>query len=195
MAHVNNSIAKAFRTEPLASPEQPQRTKEKKPIRILLKEAEELLRQVDDSFLAQKEIRDYPTFQAVEVRVGKLLGVGGFCSVFEVEEFDIEEMAPSAAVSSPPKTGISFADDAKPAQPHANEHDAARAEDESHYDVASARQHMKTIVKRNGDARYAIKRLHHELSDIEQARGMVDLALECKYLCSLCHPNIGTSSV
>jgi len=38
--------------------------------------------------------------------------------------------------------------------------------------------------------RYALKRLHEELSEVEKARAMIDLAVEAKYLSVVWHPNI-----
>jgi len=70
--------------------------------------------------------------------------------------------------------------------------------DDCHYQIDSARQHMVEHVRRNGDARYAVKRLHRDLSDLERARGMIDMAIEAKFLSALWHPNIvkmrGTAS-
>jgi hypothetical protein len=47
-------------------------------------------------------------------------------------------------------------------------------------------------VTKNGYARYALKRLHNDLTELERARGMVDLAVEAKYLSLVWHPNIST---
>jgi hypothetical protein len=65
------------------------------------------------------------------------------------------------------------------------------AQDDAHYDVRIARKHMAQMVRRQGDARYAVKRLHRDLTDLERARGMIDLAIEAKYLSVMWHPNIG----
>jgi hypothetical protein len=65
------------------------------------------------------------------------------------------------------------------------------APDDSHYDVKDARFMMSKQVRRKGSARYAIKKLHSDLNDLERARGMIDMALEVKYLSVLWHPNIG----
>ena len=43
---------------------------------------------------------------------------------------------------------------------------------------------------RKGVSRYALKRLHEELTELERARGIVDLAIEAKYLSVVWHPNI-----
>jgi hypothetical protein len=76
------------------------------------------------------------------------------------------------------------------------EHDARDSnndhhDDHYHYDVATARHCMQRRCLRHGTtARYAIKRLHGCLSAAERARGMLDLAVEAKYLSVVWHPNI-----
>jgi hypothetical protein len=67
----------------------------------------------------------------------------------------------------------------------------AATHDDEHYDVYTARKLMARMARRNGDARYAVKRLHRDLTDLERARGMIDLAIEAKYLSVVWHPNIG----
>ncbi|GKY91120.1 hypothetical protein MPSEU_000084800 [Mayamaea pseudoterrestris] len=62
--------------------------------------------------------------------------------------------------------------------------------DDSHYEVHSARRHMVQFVRRNGEARYAIKRLHKDLPELARVRGMIDLAMEATFLSGLWHPNI-----
>jgi hypothetical protein len=64
-------------------------------------------------------------------------------------------------------------------------------EDDTHYHVDHARQFMADNVRRNGDARYAFKRLHREMRELDRTRGMIDLAIEAKFLSVLWHPNIG----
>lgn len=59
-----------------------------------------------------------------------------------------------------------------------------------HYDITKARHVMSSRVFRNGKGRYALKRLHEDLTTLEKARGMVDLAVEAKYLSVVWHPNI-----
>jgi hypothetical protein len=59
-----------------------------------------------------------------------------------------------------------------------------------HYHVDDAREFMQQHVHRNGEARYAIKKLRKDLGDLERTRGMIDLAIEAKYLTALWHPNI-----
>ena len=59
-----------------------------------------------------------------------------------------------------------------------------------HYDVTKARHLMEKRAIRSGKARYALKRLHSDLTALERARGMIDLAVEAKYLSIVWHPNI-----
>ena len=65
------------------------------------------------------------------------------------------------------------------------------APDDTHYDVKDARYMMARHARRQGSSRYAIKKLHSDLNDLERARGMIDMALEAKYLSVMWHPNIG----
>jgi hypothetical protein len=59
-----------------------------------------------------------------------------------------------------------------------------------HYQVKHAKQLMSQRAAKNGVVRYAIKRLHNDLTELEKARGMIDLAVEAKYLSTVWHPNI-----
>jgi hypothetical protein len=62
----------------------------------------------------------------------------------------------------------------------------------THYDVSKAKQVMSMRAIKSGGGRYALKRLHDDLSQLERARGMIDLAVEAKYLSTVWHPNIST---
>jgi hypothetical protein len=61
-----------------------------------------------------------------------------------------------------------------------------------HYDVREAKVVMSKRAIKCGRGRYALKRLHSDLSELERARGMIDLAVEAKYLSTVWHPNIST---
>jgi serine/threonine protein kinase len=73
-------------------------------------------------------------------------------------------------------------------------HDTTAIDDDnntSHYDVKEARLIMKQRVTRFGLNRYAIKRLRPDLkSELDYARGSIDLAIEIKFMSVLVHPNI-----
>lgn len=57
-------------------------------------------------------------------------------------------------------------------------------------DLNETRRLMEKRAVRNGQGRYAIKRLHGKLNALEKARGRLDLAVEAKYLAVVSHPNI-----
>jgi len=60
--------------------------------RALLDTADQLLCEVDQSpLLRYSERRTYPTFDVDEIRIGKLLGVGGFCNVYEVSNIRLKK--------------------------------------------------------------------------------------------------------
>lgn len=65
--------------------------------------------------------------------------------------------------------------------------------DHVHYDITQARKWMAREPRRDGYGRYAIKKLKENLSELEQARAMVDLAVEAKFLSIVWHPNISKS--
>jgi len=53
-----------------------------------------------------------------------------------------------------------------------------------------ARSHMSNNYRRDGNSRYAIKKLHSDLDDEGTVKGICDLAFEAKFLCNLDHPHI-----
>jgi len=55
---------------------------------------------------------------------------------------------------------------------------------------SDARSHMSMNFLRDGDARYAIKKLRKDLDEAETIKGIVDLALEAKFLAVTDHPHI-----
>ena len=64
-------------------------------------------------------------------------------------------------------------------------------EHNQHYDVKTARLIMSQRCMRFGSARYALKRLRPDLqTDVDYARGALDLAIEIKFLSVVQHPNI-----
>ena len=83
------------------------------------------------------------------------------------------------------------ADDINQSPPNSLKISGLISDDDIHYQVTTARQYMCDHARRNGDARYAEKRLHRDLCDLDRARGMIDLAIEAKLLSTLWHPNIG----
>merc|ERR1719469_1623108 len=55
---------------------------------------------------------------------------------------------------------------------------------------SESRSHMANNFLRDGDARYAIKKLRKDLSEKDILKGICDLALEAKFLAVIDHPHI-----
>jgi len=60
----------------------------------------------------------------------------------------------------------------------------------SQFNEKKSRTFMAKNCKRNGSARYAIKRLKPDLDEEHRVRAILDLAIEIEFLSALDHPNI-----
>ena len=187
----------------------------------LTKKADRILKEVDGAFIftaeaAQQQslqkIRDFPKFQKDELKLGPILGMGSFSGVYEVADIEpmrnLMELAdheqgngPSKAVEEHPPSGDTGDDTDNDNNNHTNDVTAppnwASAEDhddheKSHYEVQTAKEIMAQRCNRFGSARYAIKKLLPNVNEYERIRGILDLAIEIKFLKVLWHPNIGT---
>lgn len=187
------------------------RQKEIEATERLLAKSEGLLEDVDGSFLMKECVpRAYPKFERSEVKTGSILGVGGFGVVYEVKDILLKNDTASpinevivthgpgeggnevaSAISDAMESDMDNASTRFGKSQHGGSHIPPPLDDK-HYEISIAREQMSTYVRRNGDARYAIKRLHRDLNDLERTRGKLDLALEAKFLSVLWHPNIGT---
>ncbi len=117
------------------------------------------------AFFKSNPTRPIPRFGSGELEIGDLLGTGGFCAVREVKAITL---SPSLSHLQP-------------------KIDAQNLE----FSETLTRQYMTENSQRDGDARYAIKRMKQKFdSDKKKHRGMLDLAIEASYLSSLSHPNI-----
>lgn len=157
----------------------------------LLAKADDILREVDESaIMKQMPRRDYPQLDRSEVTEGPLLGKGGFGIVYEVKEICLKN-GECCTEKEVEETDEDKALALLTAQLGTDKHDADDTNvHDDHYDVEGARSFMAENVLRNGDARYAIKRLKKDLEPRERVRGMIDLAIEVKFLSVLWHPNI-----
>lgn len=121
-------------------------------------------------------VSDYPKFLLDEITLGRVLGKGGFGTVHEVRDFDVE--------------GVEETN-------HGDEDDGGDAEDELVHKGGSgsdARSFLAThCLRKNKDARYAIKRLSPEVLQDKEGlcvMGMTDMALETRFMSDILHPNI-----
>jgi hypothetical protein len=154
--------------------EQKKHGAEEKDVKELLDKAPDLLRQVDTCGFVRDNRREYPTFAESEIVLGPRLGIGGFSIVFELGSLNLLTESEGAKNSN-----------------ESLEHSAADDAHDEHYDVNHARQHMQQHIRRNGEARYAVKCLRKNSNALEQTQGMIGMALEAKFLSALRHPNIG----
>jgi serine/threonine protein kinase len=138
----------------------------------LLAKAGKILRDVDQAEIFKTyPARELPSFHRSELKFGAVLGVGGFCVVKEIRKVTLLSQTTGTRKAAATETNDALMDD-------------------EHYDISTAREQIPRRCLRDGDARYAVKFLHPELSKLELARGIIDLALEAKYLSVVSHPNI-----
>ncbi|CAB9504192.1 activated protein kinase catalytic subunit alpha-1 [Seminavis robusta] len=121
-------------------------------------------------------VGEYPKFTKEEMQLGKLLGKGGFGSVFEIRSFTLG----GKKVLMNQKKG--FSDDL-------NDTDYGNASNNHQSARMFIAQHC---LRNNSDARYAVKQLSPEV--ISNAgmfyQGMMDMALETRFMSDIQHPNI-----
>lgn len=118
---------------------------------------------------------------SLEIQLGKVLGKGGFCTVSEVKQVMLLNQPAPKPTSRRTSEGRDEHDD-----------DDDLPGGFSSY-VVQDRNYMATRYLRHGkDARYAVKTLSPEtlLSEDKHLAGVVDLAIEAKFLSCIRHPNI-----
>jgi serine/threonine protein kinase len=114
-----------------------------------------------------------------ELECGRVLGVGTFgivCEITHITLFDGEDPTTQKIEDTTECFSESFG-----------------IIGEEAYDDADAMTARKLIARRcmrNGQARYAAKRVRGDLDEFLEARGRIDLAIEVKFLHALSHPNI-----
>ena len=138
-----------------------------------------------------------PTHKKVPSSI--ILNIAG---VMEKEDNEDEEpplfCLPTQPDSQPPKLSIfgPFQDDE-----NISDYDELESDHEDDaFDQNNTRGFMKDHCLRNGEARYAVKRIRHDLVGEEEITdAAIDLAREAQFLSGLSHPNIikirGTSNV
>lgn len=188
----------------------------------------QLQRLVSNHFFQNTHARDLPTFDSSEIGIGPRLGVGGFGVVCEVQRIKLEPGSggdhndsgrqPSIVTQqrSTSAGGTFEEEDTQHKLQSIRDRDADAIlieadlgsltelngvdQHDYHYNLipTAARTFMAEHCLRDGDARYAIKRLKPDLSDKDKLYGVKDLAIEAKFLAVVSHPNIikmrGTAS-
>ena len=142
-------------------------------------------KKIDETF-AKSTILDnsmmFPKFSKDELTLGKLLGKGGFGSVFEVRGFSASSGGLSRHTSL--VEGKKLANYPNHVE---DEDEVAEGEMESRKFIAD-----NCIRKGSGDARYAVKYLSQEIIDDPPMfiQAIMDMATETRVLSDLQHPNI-----
>jgi len=138
----------------------------------LLKTARDTARKkILNSTILDDEAEDrIPKFDEKELNLGRVLGRGGFCVVKEITKINLNDETQSKRAS------------------------IKKLDDEHHiYNIIQDRKFMSTHCIRSGrDYRYAIKILQDSSRKDPQTfvSGVVDLAIEAKFLSVVRHPNI-----
>ena len=115
---------------------------------------------------------DYPKFDFSELTLGKVLGKGGYGTVWEIRAFKVEETS---------------------AEHKRRRQSAAEADEEVEAGAMESRKFIADHCIRNGgDARYAVKQLSPEViqDPARYLQGIIDMAIETRFLSDIEHPNI-----
>jgi serine/threonine protein kinase len=118
---------------------------------------------------------DFPKFSKQEMKLGKVLGKGGFGTVYEVRGFE-------AGKAVPVKKGVSSSN----LVPGLDDDEVQVGEMESRKFISDH------CLRNNNDARYAVKFLSPNIVDdpANFIQGIIDMAIETRVLSDTTHPNI-----
>ena len=137
--------------------------------------------QRDSDFFGNNPPKPLPTFQERELQLGEILGNGEYGMVFEVKGFVLDDDVENNNVK---------ADQSKISRPSVYKGDLDEDDFPVSLDNKQIRKYMGENVLRNGNPRFAIKRVRPDLTDERKGNSAVDLAIEAKFLASLDHSNI-----
>jgi len=131
---------------------------------------------------------EFPKFEWKELTVGKILGKGGFGTVSEVRAFDCR--SDTVATTNRNSNGMRKEGSVRNTSSKALVEDIDSEVDEGEKESrAFIAEHC---LRHGGDARYAVKVLSPEvIQDVAlYIQGMVDMAVETRFLSAIEHPNI-----
>lgn len=122
-------------------------------------------------------IGEYPKYEKKELNLGKVLGKGGFGTVYEIRSFALDgvkvQLNKKGFSDDLDETEYFFGNDGK-------------REKEARVFIA------EHCLRNNSDARYAVKILSPEVIKNKGLfiQGMIDMALETRFMSDIEHPNI-----
>mmetsp|Transcript_34937 Transcript_34937/g.80796 ORF Transcript_34937/g.80796 Transcript_34937/m.80796 type:complete len:218 (-) Transcript_34937:630-1283(-) len=117
----------------------------------------------DDMSSTNKKIENVPMFSLSEIKLGKSLGKGSFCIVYEI-------------------TGFNLVNEKK--------HDERTIIDQDKHHLWPKRPTTDTTLDNKEAVVYALKKLRQDLTDENRLNGISDLEKEVYFLSTICHPNI-----
>ena len=146
-------------------------------IKKLYEIGETIVKAWDEAYIFQPghhEERVVPKFILDEIHLGRELGQGSFCDVFEVSNIQLETLEKETKEVVAADSGLVNKGDVGLEHPH-----------------SISREYLSKNCRQNGIARYAIKKIRTDISQILQTRAMIDMACEIKLFTVLWHPHIG----
>lgn len=123
-----------------------------------------------------------PKFKTSELTIGRVLGRGGFCVVSEITKVTLRDSSRQASTKS-----------GKQKRRSSNNLEDLEEEEYQITNIVQDRKFMEQHCIRGGkDARYAIKKLSDDCMKDPSlfVNGIVDLAIEARFLAVIRHPNI-----
>jgi hypothetical protein len=139
-----------------------------------------------------------PRFLMSEVTIGQVLGRGGFCVVQEITKIQLSSDGAAIAASSSHHHDDTTHNDDTTGDNHHDDNDNDDDDDDQHYEHEFAnliqdRNFMAKQYRRRGkDYRYALKIVQESIKKDAQTyiNGIVDLAIEARFLSVIRHSNI-----
>lgn len=148
----------------------------------------------NSKFFKEHPPRDLPLFDSNEVKVGPILGVGGFCNVHEIVAMSLNSQTNGHNDSSTFNKTTVLAQEMAKNDLDFDEEEAVGFDGfdihDDFVDMIDVKKYMAQNCIRQTDARYALKRLKVDLTEKELHYALLDLAVEAKFLASIIHPNI-----
>ncbi|KAL7575307.1 hypothetical protein ACA910_001830 [Epithemia clementina (nom. ined.)] len=153
---------------------------------------------LDSRFCDDNRLRPIPCFAEEDVQLGSLLGQGEFGAVYEVISFQCSSSSLCKSFSSfsedeseEKQVNVLLQESANHAVLSDKYSYSSFCSDKDENDRRMARAYMKKFpFNRNGQPKYAIKRLLHDFASNIHSDAIIDMACEAQFLSRLSHPNI-----